>query len=443
MNVRQFPARLLAGSLALAGTPALAAMGNIASSYGLLPGDVASAQGLSLFNPEVAAAYYNPASLTIDPRGELTMGLSYVDHQIEAESLGGSAPMTRSGDLLAIDESRQTLLGMKTNLSSLTKVGHPLFFGLMLGVEKYGREMLAFQSGTSSSGQNFRYGRQPLFLAAGGGTRLLPGVDGGLSFRITLQSNAVLTGQSDLAGNTQYEQLDVSAKPKMTPVVGLNIDWAQAFCGEDCAPGRLSSALAWRAESNTKTTVNANVVIPGTIPPPGLNLAISTIDSYQPETLTGGLQYKGERVRVALAAEWQRWSALDGEFADDTVRDQANLRFKDIVIPRLGAEFRLNDTWRLTTGVAWEPSALESDRSLDVNYLDNDRWLLGLGASAEFQDPWIFAHPVRLDVGYQLQLLQDREFLLTSSQSGSTAPYETLRTGGQVHVLMGSLTMKF
>lgn len=443
MTVRHFPARLLAGSLALASTPAFAAMGNIASSYGLLPGDVASAQGLSLFNPEVAAVYYNPASLTADPRGELTMGLSYVDHQVSADSLGGSAPLNRSGDLLAIDESRQTLLGLKTNLSSLTKVEHPLYFGLMLGVEKYGREMLAFQSGTSTGGQYFRYGRQPLFLTAGGGTRLLPGVDGGLSFRVTLQSSAELTGQSDLAGNTRYEQLDVSAAPKLTPVVGLNIDWAQALCGEDCAPGRWGSALAWRAESNTKTTVNANVVIPGTIPPPGLNLAIATIDSYQPETVTGGLQYKGDRFRVALTAEWQRWSALDSEFADDTVRDQANLRFKDIVIPRLGAEFRVDDTWRLTTGVAWEPSALESDRSLDVNYLDNDRLLLGLGASAEFKDPWVLAFPVRLDFGYQLQLLQDREFLLTSSQSGNNDPYETLRTGGEVHVFMGSLTMKF
>lgn len=442
MNVRYFPARFLAGSLALASTPAMAAMGNIASSYGLLPGDVASAQGLSLFNPEVAAVYYNPASLTLDPRGELTTGMSFVDHQVEAESLGGSAPMVRSGELLAIDESRQTLLGLKTNLSSLTKVEHPLYFGLMLGVEKYGREMLAFQSGTSNSGQYFRYGRQPLFLAAGGGTRLLPGVDGGLSFRVTLHSNAVLTGQSDLAGNTQYEQLDVSAKPKMTPVVGLNIDWAQAFCGDDCGPGRWSSALAWRDASNTKTTVDANVVIPGTIPPPGLTLAIATIDSFQPETLTGGLQYKGERVRVALAAEWQRWSALDGELAEDAVRDQANLRFKDILIPRLGAEFRVDDTWRLTAGVAWEPSALESDRSLDVNYLDNDRLLVGLGASAEFQDPWIFAYPLRLDFGYQLQMLQEREFLLTSSQASSN-PYETLRTSGQVHVLMGSLTLKF
>jgi hypothetical protein len=444
MNVRHFPARLVAGALALASTPALAGMGTIASSYGLLPGDVASAQALSLFNADAAAVHYNPASLVADPRGELTVGMGYVDHQVEADSLGGTAPVQRQGELLAIDESRSTLLGLKTNLSSLTKVEHPLYFGLMLGVEKYGREMLAFNSGTSTGGQSFRYGKQPLFLAAGGGMQLLPGLDGGLAFRVTLQSSARLTGQTDLAGNSQYEQLDVVAEPKMTPVVGLGIDWARLGCGDgDCAPGRWRTALAWRAASTAETRVNANVVIPGTIPPPGLDIALATLDSYQPETASLGLQYQGERVRVALTGEWQRWSALGEEFRDDTIRDQANLRFRDIVIPRLGAEWRVGEAWRLTTGIAYEESVLDSDRSLDVNYLDNDRYLLGLGASVEVRDPPVLAYPVRLELGYQLQWLKDRSFLLTSTQSGGTAPYEALETRGQVHVLVGSLTMKF
>lgn len=434
----------LAGVLALATAPAFAAMGNIATSYGLLPSDVASAQALSLFNPEVSAVYYNPAYLTADPRGELTLGLSYADHQIDATSLGGSAPLSRQGDLLPVDSSRQTLLGMKTNLSSLTKVEHPLYFAIMLGVEKYGREMLAFQSGTSTQGQYFRYGRQPLFLAAGGATNIWRGIDAGLSFRVTLHANANLQAQSDLGGNTQYEQLDVSAQPKLTPIVGVNIDWGRTLCPDsDCWLKNWETAFSWRAYSNTQTGVNANVVIPGTIPPPGLTMAINTLDSYQPNVMTLGLQYKGERFRAGLTGEWQQWSKLDGQFAADTVRDQAKLHFKDVLIPRLGAEFRLDDTYSLTAGLAYEPSALESDRSLDVNYLDNDRYILGLGASAEFKDPWLLAYPLRLDFGYQLHLLQSRDFQLTSSQVNSGAPYETLETSGQVHVLMGSLTLKF
>jgi hypothetical protein len=56
-------------------SPVYAAMGNTASTYGLLPTDVGTAQALSMFNTQASALYYNPAYLTQDPRGELTVGL--------------------------------------------------------------------------------------------------------------------------------------------------------------------------------------------------------------------------------------------------------------------------------------------------------------------------------------------------------------------------------
>lgn len=436
--------KILALAVALASGSAAAGQGNLASTYGILPGDVASAQALSLFNPDVSAVYYNPAALAADARGELTAGLFYADHNITAESQGGSNPLVRQGDTLPIDPSQQVLIGMKTNLSSLTKAEHPLYLGVMIGVEKYGQEMLAFQSGTSTQGQAVEYGRQPLFLTIGGGAKIWRGIDAGASLRVTLHADATMTAQSDLAGNTQYESLGVSAKPVMRPILGLNIDWQDTLCPDsDCALRGWQTAFAYKAYSNTQTKVTANVVIPGTIPAPGMDLAINTLDAYQPNIYSLGMQYKGQRLRAGFTAELQQWSKLGEEFQADTIRDQANLQFKDIFIPRLGAEFRLNDIYSLTGGLAFVPSALESDRSLDVNYLDNDRYVLGLGASAEFKDPWIFAYPLRLDFGYQLQMLQPRQFQLTSSQVNNGAPYETLESGGNVNVFVGSMTLKF
>ncbi|MDQ8037945.1 MAG: outer membrane protein transport protein [Pedobacter sp.] len=440
----QTSVRLLAGAIAFTSVSAFAAQGNIATTYGILPGDVASAQALSLFNPDVSAVYYNPAYLTADPRGELTAGLLYADHDVTLDSLGGSAPMQRSGDNVPIDPSKQVLLGLKTNLSSLTKAEHPLYFGLMLGVEKFGQQMLAFDSGTSTQGQYFQYGRQPLFLAAGGATNLWRGIDAGLSLRVTLHANATLTSNSNLAGQTEYENLSVSAKPVLKPIVGVNIDWGRTLCPDsDCALKNWETAFAYRAYSNTQTQVVANAVIPQTVPAPGLSLAINTLDAYQPNIYTLGMQYKGERLRAGITAEWQQWSKLAGEFQSDTIRDQANLEFNDILIPRLGLQYKLNDIFSFTSGIAFQPSALESDRSLDVNYLDNDRYIIGLGGSMEFKDPWIFAYPVRLDFGYQLHLLQDRQFQLTSTQYNNGAPYETVETGGMVNVFTGSMTLKF
>ena len=62
---------ILAASLGLPAA-ASASMGNLGTSYGLFPEDLATAQALSMFNAQVSATYYNPAALVKDERGELT-----------------------------------------------------------------------------------------------------------------------------------------------------------------------------------------------------------------------------------------------------------------------------------------------------------------------------------------------------------------------------------
>jgi hypothetical protein len=429
--------------LFLTALKAEAAMGNLGTNYGVLPSDVASAQALSLFNSQVSAVYYNPAYLTRDPRGELTVGALYGNNNLTAKNDGGAAPLITNGSVLQSDSSRQVLLGMKTNLSSLTKSAHPLYFALMLGAENNGQELMSFNSKTSNQGQFFNYGREPLFLNLGGGTELMSGISAGFSARVTLHSDATLSAQSDLAGNTQHEDLNVAAKPVLRPIFGISADWGRALCGNDkCWYNGLETAFAFRGYSNTRTKVSANDVIPGTVPSPGLTLAINTYDAYQPNIYTAGVLYNFDRYRIGVTGEFQQWSRLGQELAGDTIKDQANLSFRDIWIPRLGFDARVDDTWTLTSGVAYEPSALVSSQSLDVNYLDNDRVVLGLGATANIRDPWIFAFPVRLDIAYEYQMMRDRDFQLTSS-SAPANPYETVTAGGRVQVLTASLSLKF
>ena len=434
-------------------TAAYASMGNIGTTYGVLPSDVASAQALSMFNTQVSAVYYNPAYLTKDPRGELTLGLLHADHELRATSLGGANPPNRSGgDVLQDSPSQHTLIGMKTDLSSLTKFNHPIFFGVMIGVEKYGEEMLAFESQTSREGQYFEYGRQPLFLNRGGATTLWRGIDIGASARITLHSEAELVATTNLAGETQYEELNVSAKPSIRPILSATVDMAETFCpdNEGCWLDGFETAFAFRGYSNTNTTVDAQTVIPGTIAPPGLNLKVTTLDSYQPNIYSAGLLYGGERFRVGASVEMQQWSDLQEEFDDDTIKDQAvnsevgTLEFQDIVVPRLGAEFEFNDTFMVTGGVAYSESPLESNASLDVNYLDADKWIVGLGLTAKYKNPHFLAYPVRFDFGYQYQKLEAREFDLYATNSPTyPEPYETVEADGDVHVFSGSVTLKF
>jgi hypothetical protein len=432
----------------------MASMGNIGTTYGVLPSDLASAQALSMFNSQVSATYYNPAYLAKDSRGELTTGLLHADHELRASSVGGGSAPLRDGDILQDSPSQQVLLGMKTDLTSLTKYDHPLYFGFMLGVEKYGEEMLAFNSQTSTSGQYFEYGRQPLFLNLGGGTQIWRGLDMGLSARITLHSEAELVATSTLAGETSYETLNVSAKPSIRPIFGLNMDWGESFCGEgdSCWFNGLETAFSYRGYSNTNTTVDSTITIPGTVLDPGINLAITTIDSYQPNIYAAGLAYGRERWRVGVTLEMQEWSSLEEELEGDTIKDQAvntggapyELRFKDIVVPRIGGEFNINDTYKLTGGVAFSESPLDSNASLEVNYLDADKMILGLGLTAEYKSVPVLAYPVRFDLAYQYQQLDSREFDLYDRRSPSfPQSYETVEAEGDVHVFSGSITLKF
>ncbi len=433
-------ASLLLGAV----VPAVANMGNTATTYGILPMDIASAQAMSMFNTQVSATYYNPAYLARDQRGELTGGLFHAEHELRVESQGGSNPPVRSGgDVLDDTPSQQVLIGLKTDISSITKYDKPLYLGFMAGIEEFGQEMLAFTSETSDEGQFFNYGRQPLFLNVGAGMNVWRGIDVGASLRVTLHADASMRTRSTLAGETSAESLKVKAKPVMRPIVGINIRWGETFCSQTpCWMDPIETALVYKGYSNTRTKVSANAVIPGTIPPPGLDLAIQTLDSFQPEIISAGLLYNWGRARIALAAEVQRWSRLEEEFERDTIKNQANMQFEDIVIPRLGITYQVSDIISVTTGVAYEKSPLENRESLDVNYFDNDRYVFGLGGSLEIKNPPILAFPMRLDVGYQYHMLRDRDFDLSRSSEPNN-PYETITADGDVHVFAGSVTLKF
>ncbi len=438
---------VLAGALA---GPVQAAMGNTATTYGLLPMDVATAQGLSMFNTQASALYYNPAYLTRDPRGELTVGLLHGEQELRAASQGtasGGLPVIRDGDVLNDTPSQQTLIAMKTDLTSITQFEHPIYFAFVAGVEKYGEEMLAFKSQTSDAGQFMQYGRQPLFLNIGGGMELFNGITGGASAHVSLRSEASLVASSDLGGNTRYERLDVSAKPVIRPVISANFEWGKVFCGNNqrCGwLGNLETALAFRGHTEARTSVESSITIPGTVVDPGITLLIDTLDSWQPDIISAGMLYRfNERLRLALSVEQQNWQALEDELDRDTLKDQAQVELKDILVPRIGLEWQVNDSLSLSAGAAFQPSPLDTIRTPDVNYLDSDKTLIGIGGAWTVQHPPILAYPVRLDLGYQYQMLEERNFELTTTRPGFTNPYETVTADGEAHVLAGSITLKF
>lgn len=438
---------LLAASLGVAG-PVSASMGNIGTTYGVFPVDIATAQSLSMFNSQVSANYYNPAALVKDERGELTQGIMHAEQELRAQRPGVS------NDVLSNDPSQGVLLGMKTNIGSMFRSMHPIQVGFIAGVEKYGKEMLAFNSEASESGQFVRYGREPLFLNVGAGTRVWRGISVGASSRITLEATAKLNATSTLGGETRKEELSVEAEPSIRSIVGVNVDWGDTLCPDGCLMSGFESALTFRNSSAATTTVDSNIIVDNTIPDPGLNLAVTTIDSYQPEIYAFGTQYKGDGWRAGFTLEQRKWSGLMDELESDSIKDQQfnrsgstfaadQVQFEDTLVPRIGGEMDLFGHFSLLTGIAYEKSPLESKQSGQLNYFDNDRIMAGLGLSATYKRTRFFTHPVRFDIGYQYQKLQERDFIVTETDAGGSTTTTPVTTDGDIHVVSGSITLKF
>ncbi len=444
VSTSRFSARALTLAVAAASTtlsvPTSASMGNIGTTYGVMPVDVATAQSLSMFNNQVSATYYNPASLTRDERGELTAGILHAEQELR------STNPNANGDVVSSSPSQHVLIGMKTNLGSLTRFDHPIYLGFIAGVEKYGKEMLAFDSRTSTSGQFLQYGKEPLFLNLGGATPVWRGISVGASARITLDATANLNAVSTLGGETSRERLAVNAEPQIKTILGTTIDLGSTFCPESsCFLQGWETAFTYRTKSSASTTVDSNIIVTQTIPDPGLSLAVTTIDSFQPETFGFGAQYRGENWRLGGSIEQQNWSELSSEFAGDTIKNQSTIpasdriRFDDTLIPRIGAEFDLNKNFSVRGGVAYEESPLKSTRNPEINYLDTDKIVVGLGISATYDRTRLLAYPVRLDLGYQYQQLQERDFTLVDFDGAETS----VTADGDIHVISGSVTLKF
>ena len=419
---------------------ASASMGNIGTTYGVMPVDVATAQSLSMFNEHVSATYYNPSYLTSDERGELTGGILHAEQELR------SSRSDADGDIISDSPSQHVLIGMKTNLASLTHFDHPIYLGFIAGVEKYGKEMLAFSSETSETGQYLQYGKQPLFLNIGGATPLWRGISGGFSVRVTLEAAAQLDAVSTLGGETSRERLAVNAEPSLKSILGTTIKWGDTFCPDsDCFLDGWESAITYRTKSSASTSVDSNIIVTQTIPDPGLSLAVATIDSFQPETFAIGTQYKGDGWRIGGSIEQQNWSELEDEFAGDTIKDQENvsaanrIRFDDILVPRIGAEYQLSRHFAVRGGLAYEESPLKTTRNPELNYLDTDKIVAGLGISATYERTRVLAYPVRLDIGYQYQQLQDRDFTIVDYDGNE----QQATADGDVHVISGSITLKF
>jgi len=457
------------GTAVLAGGAMLApctqaSFGNNAQTFGLSSTDVGSAQAFSGFNDGPSSVYYNPSLLAKGDQNQFVLGYFYADPQLTIKSNGGADPAPRSGgDDAGIDTNNTVQIGIRLNLNDTLIPDQPAGFGLMMGIDDKARTLMKIDDRVSKRGGQFaRYGEKPLFLALGFGFEIVPGLAVGGGTHITIKSSAPVQLDSELDGTTSNETIVVESRTDFAPLLSIHADFGQLGCSSNCTDSGTQAFLSFRGENDFKLDLEANATIPGTIEEPGLDLIVLALDSYQPDIWATGVRIPlNDNYSVALGVEYQRWSGLDHVLQDakrNAVKDQANARFDDVVVPRIGLELQdLNRLlgnsdavkWRLQMGYAYEQSALRNGLTPDANLLDGDKHIFALGSEWSFMHLWQFAHPFTVGLSYQYQMVRDTDFTISSTQWNSTTqqyevtPTESVTAGGDVHSVSLSVTSRF
>ncbi len=169
-----------------------------------------------------------------------------------------------------------------------------------------------------------------------------------------------------------------------------------------------------------------------------LNMTLALSDYYQPEMLTIGGAISTDTMTFSLDLEYQRWSGFrlstpmrenfQGELVD----------FDDILVPRIGFEFKAKKNLSLLMGYYYQPSFIP-DKAVkgNMNFLDNDKHVGSVGLSMKLPRLPLMKGDTELAMGYQLQYLVDRDV----TKDSPTSYNPDYSYGGLSHTFMAGLTI--
>ena len=149
----------------------------------------------------------------------------------------------------------------------------------------------------------------------------------------------------------------------------------------------------------------------------------TTADITLPDSFSLSLAQKlNDQWEVLADATFTRWSEINRvnivNSTNGTLRDSLVLDFDDTWRYSLGANYKLNESWTLKGGVAFDQSPVKGATTRSVRLPDNDRTWVSLGAQMKI------AQSGRLDFGYSHLFIKNADINFTRSQQapGFTTP---------------------
>jgi long-chain fatty acid transport protein len=256
-----------------------------------------------------------------------------------------------------------------------------------------------------------RYGREAQRL------EVLSGVGLGFMddlFGIGVGVNSAFAGDGQVV--LEEIQLDTDPQsPRGQSKMDMELEPNLLF-GLYVSPGKIIEALegldfglTYRDETiqNIDPFQTLGVTDVGQIP---LNMLLALTDYFQPRMLVLGMAWKNENLTVSFDLEYQEWSNF--HLSRPNMQHYGNdlKKFDDILIPRLGVEYRKNSRTSLLFGYYYQPSFVPDEAVSGVmNFLDNDKHVASCGLVYDITPYVPLKGQTELCLGYQLQYLVERD----------------------------------
>lgn len=395
----------------------------VPTTYGLSARSVGLGNAMTAVGEDYSMAFFNPAALGALTTNQLDLGYMYA-----APNLTGGP----KGDTEAVEfdtVNKLVLIGFTMNLSTLFKNNHGLGLGFDIVMDNNTKSFMAFEEKRDDNGQFLRYGLTSVTMTTGVGVKIIEQLYLGVGGFVMVKGANKLIAETDMAGNTQQEQIQVNAEPAIAPIVSLFAPVHQMVTLGLTYRGK-GVAQFDNVDAATKALVSES-------PLTDLNLVMAFKDAYIPQQVAFGVKTTPiEPLLIAVDVTWANWADYEDEVADgDVVKEDAQLGTKDLFIPRLGIEYSPLETLQLRLGYYYEDTPFEDPGMGNVVVLDNAKHAISFGLGHDMTYMPLLAQAPGIGVSYFHHYLAPR-----TVDSGDDREFES---SGNINGVVGTLTLKF
>lgn len=278
-----------------------------------------------------------------------------------------------------------------------------------------------------------RYGRECQRLVVMGGIGL-----GFLDdkFGIGFGVNSAFGGDGNVGMLDVQLQTDPQT-PKGQAIMNMDIEQKLMFGAYYTPIEGLDLGLSYKEETQLKI-YPFNTIATTETGGIDLNLILALVDYYYPETITLGSAYTLGDYTISFDLELQNWSGFEMSPPMQLNFGSDFKKFDDIVVPRLGLQYEMDDSTDLLFGYYYQPSFVP-DKALTglLNILDNDKHVLSCGFTWKVPDVSFVKASMELSGGYQFQALMERDV----DKTDPTALNPDYSFGGTCHSFMLGITL--